>query len=425
MNEKQHAINWFRDSSPYINAHRGKTFVIILGGDALASENLSNIISDITLLNSLGIRLILVHGAMKQIKERTATGNHSLTDHQGRHIVLPEMLAGCTETISALKAGIEAQLSKGLTNSPMHGADLLVTSGNFVKAKPLGIIDGIDHHHSGSVRRINKQAISQQLDSGAIVLQSPLGYSLTGEIFFLEEHELGVAIAIAMRAEKLIIFSESPIHDAQGNIVTEVQTDDMNDANPLLQNLKTACEQGVNRGHIISHSRDGAILEELFTRDGSGTQVTRQSYEQIRKAVADDVAGILALISPLETEGVLVRRPRELLESEINHFTVIERDGLIVGCAALYPFSGKGELACLATHPEYRNDARGDLLLRSITSQALAEGLESLFVLTTQTIHWFIERGFCEQSIEDLPDVKKATYNYQRNSKLLEKPISN
>lgn len=416
MTEHQDHIKWFRDSSPYINAHRGKTFVLALTGDALASANLGNVISDIALLNSLGVRLILVHG----LNPSTASPGKS---DAGDMIVPSSELTSCIETTSGVRADIEARLSLGLVNSPMHGADIVVTSGNFVRAKPIGIIDGMDHQHGGKVRKVNVNAVSQQLDNGAVVLQSPMGYSLTGETFILNDLALAAEIAIAVRAEKLIIFSSELIRDGDGGVISEIQTDSIDTADHRQVALKRACERGVDRGHIVSCDDDGAVLGELFTRDGTGNQITRTSYEQVRRATPEDIAGIIALIAPLEDEGILVRRSRELLESEVDHFTVIERDGMIVSCAALYPFSGMGELACLATHPDYRDDERGEVLLAQIERQANSMGLSDLFVLTTQTRHWFVERGFEPADLSSLPDARKSAYNYQRNSSLLTKSL--
>ncbi len=430
MSDHQHHIKWFRDSSPYINAHRNKTFVLYLGGDAMESANLSNIISDIALLNSLGVRLVLVHGAVPQIDRQLEGLSKSWEMLDGKRITTPELLKDITETIAGVKANIEARLSMGLVNSPMHGSSINVISGNFVKAKPIGIVNGKDFHNTGSTRRINRDAIRQQLDNGAIVLISPLGYSPSGEIFNLDSISLAADVSIALTAEKLIYFSsEGGIRDQDGNVISELQTDhaaamSMNPSEEQLFSLTCrACHSGVNRCHIVSYAEDGALLEELFTRDGSGTQITRVSYEQIRKATPEDVPGIIELIAPLEEQGMLVKRSRELIEAEIDQFTVIERDGLIVCCGALNVFEAKGELACLATHPDYRNDNRAEQLLSSIESRARKLSLSSLFVLTTHSAHWFVEHGFIEGEMSELPDSRKSLYNYQRNSKYFRKPL--
>jgi amino-acid N-acetyltransferase len=431
MSDNQHHIKWFRDSLPYINAHRNNTFVLHLGGDALESANLPNIISDIALLNSLGVKLVLVHGASPQIDRQLATLSKAWDEIDGKRITTPELLGDVTGVIGGVKADIEARLSMGLVNSPMHGSSILVTSGNFVKAKPLGIINGTDYHHTGATRRINSQSINQQLNSGAVVVISPLGYSPTGEIFTLDSLELSADVATALEAEKLVYFSQEPgIKGEKGEVISELQVHEVDsvNANPIdevfLKLTSRACHQGVNRCHILSYVDDGALLEELFTRDGSGTQVIRVSYEQVRKAEPEDVAGIIELIAPLEAQGMLVKRSRELIESEVDRFTVIERDGLIVSCGALYPFDSRGELACLATHPDYRDNDRGELLLSSIEHEALELNLNSLFVLTTHSAHWFVERGFVEHDVSKLPDSKRSLYNYQRNSKYFEKVLS-
>lgn len=430
MSDHQTHIKWFRDSSPYINAHRHKTFVLYLEGAAMDSENLPNIISDIALLNSLGVRLVLVHGAAPQIDNRLANQSKTWELIDGKRITTPDLLQDVIEAIGGVRAEIEAKLSMGLTNSPMHGADIVVASGNFIKAKPLGIVGGKDFHNTGATRRVNSDAICKQLDYGAVVLISPVGYSPSGEIFNLDSITLAADIAIALTSDKLIFFSAQPgIMDSKGKVISELQTSNIdlpssstNAADEILLALAgRACRQGVNRCHIVSYANDGALLEELFTRDGSGTQITRVSYEQVRKATPDDVAGIIGLIEPLEKSGILVKRSRELIESELDQFTVIERDGLIVSCGALYPFEDKGELACLATHPEYRDKDRGELLLSSIEQQARELKLTSLFVLTTHSAHWFIERGFVQEDISELPDGRKSLYNYQRNSKLFAK----
>lgn len=426
-NSRQH-VKWFRDSSPYINAHRDKTFVLYVGGEAIDHDNFTNVIGDMVLLDSLGVRLVVVHGAAPQIDRHLAAVGHTSEFVDGVRVTSSDILALVQQAIGKIRTDIESRLSMGLVNSPQHGSDIVVTSGNFLRAKPFGIRGGVDFHHTGEVRRVNTRAINQQLDAGAIVLISPMGYSPAGEIFNINSREVASEVAIALRADKLIYLTEEGgITDAGGNLVSEMQVTDIDEKSldrysPVVQ-ARRACVHGVGRCHLVSHAADGALLEELFTRDGSGTQIARISYEQTRRATPEDVAGIIELITPLEDQGVLVRRPRELIEAEIDHFTVIERDGMIVSCGALYPFDDRGELACLATHPDYRDANRGEMLLATIESQARAQSMTSIFVLTTHTNHWFIERGFAESSVESLPARRKELYNWQRNSRLLEKVL--
>ena len=428
MSDSQQHVKWFRDSSPYINAHRNRTFVLYVGGSALEHENFPNIINDIVLLNSLGVKLVVVHGAAPQINRHLEATGQSSEFVGGVRVTSTQILPRIQEAIGKIRTDIESRLSMGVVNSPQHGADIVITSGNFIRAKPFGVRDGVDFQHTGEVRRVNTRAITQQLNAGAIVLISSLGYSPSGEIFNINSMEVAAEVASALLADKLIFLTEEPgVIDDDGNLVTELQVSAIDESgldrySPIAQSRR-ACLKGVNRCHVISHAIDGALLQELFTRDGAGTQITRVSYEQIRAATPEDVPGIIELIQPLEAQGILVKRPRELLESEVSHFTVIERDGMIVTCAALYPFEEKGELACLATHPDYRDDNRGELILGAIEQKARSLSMKSIFVLTTHTAHWFTERGFKPVDVESLPERRKSLYNWQRNSKLFEKKL--
>lgn len=429
INQTQHA-QWFRDSSPYINAHQGKTFVLHLPGEAIEHDNFKNIIKDILLLHSLGIKLILVHGAAVQIDH--ALNDANIQNHQHAHIRITstEVLHIAESVMGRIRFDIEAALSRGVVNAPAGVKDVLVSSGNFIKAKPIGILEGIDFHHTGHIRKVNIEALQQQLDARAIVLISPLGFSPSGEIFNINSAEVATEVASAFPADKLIFFcKENGIRDPEGRLVNELQLEDMLDAQICDQGplsfAHQACSKNVDRCHLIGYGEDGALLEELFTRDGSGTQITRNSYEQIRKAKPSDVGGILELIRPLEDSGILKKRPRELIEAEINRFFVISRDGMIVACAALYPMDQDGELACLATHPDYRNNNRGERLLNAIHTEARNLAYKNLFVLTTQSAHWFTERGFQEVAIATLPQSQQTLYNFQRNSKLFTRPVKN
>lgn len=437
-------IDWFRHSSPYINAHRGKTFVLMLGGEALADPNLTHIVHDVALLNSLGVRLVLVFGSRPQIEERLQTRGIPTRLHHHQRITDAATLECAIEAAGVLRTLLESQFSMGLSNTPMHGARIRVCSGNFVTARPAGVVDGVDLGHTGELRRVDHQAIRRQLDLGNILLISNLGFSPTGEVFNLSVEEVATRTAIALNADKLILFgSEAGITDSHGDLRSELlaatarrwvnqylagiedATQAHSETARLLQAAADACDEGVPRCHLISFQRDGALISELLTRDGSGTMVVRESYEQIRTAVIDDVGGILELIAPLEAKGILVRRSRERLEMEIDRFTVIERDGAIIGCAALYPFQEEqvGELACVAIDHHYRGGERGDRLLQALEARARTLGLTQLFVLTTRTAHWFIERGFQAASLDELPGEKKALYNFQRNSKVFFKPL--
>jgi len=428
---QKHFIEDFRQSAPYIHAHRGRTFVLAFGGEAIADAGFAGLVHDIALLHSLGIRLVLVHGARPQIESRLTARGAKLEYANGLRITDDAALACVKEAVGTVRVEIEALMSMGLANTPMSGVRLRTSSGNFVTARPLGIRDGIDYCHTGEVRRIDGAAIRQHLDDRRVVLLSPIGYSPTGEVFNLSAEEVATAAASELQADKLILMTEGPeLRDGRRRQISQLSlieaTALMNSRRQLdgdtlrhLGHALQACRHGVNRVHLVSRRREGALLLELFTRDGNGTLITAETYEGLRAATIDDVGGILGLIMPLEQEGILVKRSRELLEIEINHFHVIERDGSIIACAALYPAEDGmfAELACLAVHDDYRNHGRGDALLKAIEDKAVHSGIERLFVLTTRTAHWFRERGFMPGDISQLPARKQNLYNYQRKSR--------
>lgn len=433
---KTELVEGFRHSVPYINTHRGKTFVIMLGGEAIEHENFSSIVNDIGLLHSLGIRLVVVYGARPQIDANLAAHHHEPLYHKNIRVTDAKTLELVKQAAGTLQLDITARLSMSLNNTPLQGAHINVVSGNFIIAQPLGVDDGVDYCHSGRIRRIDEDAIHRQLDSGAIVLMGPVAVSVTGESFNLTSEEIATQLAIKLKAEKMIGFCSSQgVTNDDGDIVSELfpneaQTrveaqEEKGDYNSgtvrFLRGAVKACRSGVRRCHLISYQEDGALLQELFSRDGIGTQIVMESAEQIRRATINDIGGILELIRPLEQQGILVRRSREQLEMEIDKFTIIRRDNTTIACAALYPFPEEkiGEMACVAVHPDYRSSSRGEVLLERIAAQAKQSGLSKLFVLTTRSIHWFQERGFTPVDIDLLPESKKQLYNYQRKSKVL------
>ncbi|MDU5847776.1 MAG: amino-acid N-acetyltransferase, partial [Cronobacter sakazakii] len=390
----------------------------------------------IGLLHSLGIRLVVVYGARPQIDANLAEHHHEPVYHKQTRVTDAKTLELVKQAAGLLQLDITARLSMSLGNTPLQGAHINVVSGNFIIAQPLGVDDGVDYCHSGRIRRIDEDAIHRQLDSGAIVLLGPVAVSVTGESFNLTSEEVATQLAIKLKAEKMIGFCSSQgVMSDDGDIISELFP---NEAQARLDTLEAAgdyhsgtvrflrgavkaCRSGVRRCHLISYQEDGALLQELFSRDGIGTQIVMESAEQIRRATINDIGGILELIRPLEQQGILVRRSREQLEMEIDKFTIIQRDNLTIACAALYPFPEEkiGEMACVAVHPDYRSSARGEVLLQRIATQAKQMGLSKLFVLTTRSIHWFQERGFAPVDIDLLPESKKQMYNYQRRSKVL------
>lgn len=435
-------VRWFRSVAPYIHAFGGRTFVIAFGGEVVDDGQFVALSHDLNLLASLEVRVVLVHGSRPQIESRLKRAKIETNFVSGLRVTDDDAMEAVKEANGVIRVEIEALLSMGLINSPMAGSDIRVASGNFVTARPLGVREGVDLQHTGEVRKVDAVGIQKRLDDGEMVLLSPLGYSPTGEAFNLTLEDVAVSTAIALDADKLIFLMDSSgVHNIRGELLREMTS---LKAKNLLRHAQSngidaisedegyylpaairACDHGVARTHLICRHTDGAILQELFTHDGIGTMITEVGLESIRQAEISDVGRILQLIEPMEAEGILVRRGRERLEMEINHFFIMEHDGLVIGCAALYPYPNENtaELACVAIHQNFRGGGRGDRLLNHCIEYAQSLEIHSIFVLTTRTEHWFVERGFLEASIDALPPAKQQLYNFQRRSKVFVKPI--
>lgn len=431
-------IDWFQSVAPYIHAFRGKTFVIAFGGEVFADGRFLDLTHDLNLLAALGVRLVLVHGTRPQIEEKLKAMRRRGRFHAGLRITDDAALLAAKEAAGRLRVEIEALLSMGLPNSPMAGADIRVASGNFITAKPIGVLDGVDLMHTGEVRRVDAAAIQKRLEGAELVLLSPLGYSPTGEVFNLALEDVAAATAIALKAEKLIFLMDTPgASGRRGELLRNLTVRQARqllakagavtepDVRAYLPQAVRACEHGVKRAHLVSGHIDDGLLLELFTHKGVGTMVTPDPIETLRQAKIEDIGGILRLIEPQEAQGVLVKRGRSRLEQEIGRFVVLENDQKIVGCAALYPFPDEraGELACLVVDPEFRNQGAGERLMNEIEARARRMKLKRLFVLTTRAEQWFVERGFAEEGVEVLPREKRQLYNYQRRSVILVKRL--
>lgn len=434
-------VSWVRQAAPYIHAFRGKTFVIAFGGEVLGEGGAQTLIHDIALLDSMGIRLVLVHGARPQIDAEMAARGLTPRFHKGLRVTDGATLECVKRAMGVTRIEIEAMLSQGLPNTPLAGGFLRVTGGNFISAKPVGVVDGVDFQYTGAVRHVIAEEIRADLAQENVVLITPIGASPTGEIFNLAWEEVAEAVAVAVEADKLIFLCDAPgLMDRKGALIDALTADEAEEllrkkvkqgaeVARVLAGSVRACRDGVGRVHFLDRRRDGAMLMEFFTREGVGTVLTRAPLARLRDATQEDVGAVQALIAPMEADGTLVKRSRERLEDEISRFAVLDHDGVIVGCAALYPISGgKGEaktaeLACLAVDPAYRRAGYGDQLRRHMEARAKQLKLKRLFVLTTRTAHWFIERGFSESSVDALPAAKRQIYNLQRRSKVMVKTL--
>ena len=416
-------VAWFRQSAPYIRSMRGKTVVLVFGGEVFASEGFDDLVADVALLHTLGVRIVLVAGSRPQIDARLAERGVEARFHRGLRVTDAAALVAVKEAAGANRVELEQRFTMGLAGSAMAHARVRVAAGNFVVARPHGVIDGVDFQFTGRVRRIDVDAIRARLDEGAVVVLTPVGYSVTGETFNLSSPELAADTAIALKADKLVALVEGVDGDIHGELdsasaaerVAEVE----GDLRMHLQQAIRAARGGVARAHLLGREADGSILRELYTRDGAGLMVTDELYEGVRRATIADVPTLMQILGPLEEAGKLVHRPREVLENDIDQFFVVERDGLVMGCAALYRHGEVGELACLAVDESHQERGRGEVLLRAVERAAREQKLKFLFVLTTQSVHWFQERGFAPCEPSELPRKTRP----ERNSKTLRKAL--
>lgn len=439
-------VPWFRSVAPYIHKFRNQTFVVGVPGEAIAAGKLPNLVQDLALIQSMGVRIVLVHGFRPQVNEQLRAKGHEARYHRGIRITDSVALDSAQEAAGQLRYEIEAAFSMGLPNTPMAGATVRVISGNFITARPVGIVDGIDFQHSGLVRKVDAAGIVRALDMGALVLLSPFGFSPTGEAFNLSMEEVATSVAVALQADKLIfvtevpgirmrpfepaaddnpIDTELPLADAERILAEGPPPAQPTDPGFYLQYCVRACKGGVERSHIIPFAVDGSLLLEVYVHDGIGTMVVDEKLESLREANADDVGGILQLIEPFEKDGTLVKRSRTEIERDIANYTIIEHDGVIFGCAALYPYpeARTGEMASLTVSPQAQGQGDGEKLLKRIEQRARLMGLESIFVLTTRTMHWFLKRGFQPVPPDWLPEARKRKYNWDRRSQVLVKRL--
>ncbi len=440
-------VPWFRSVAPYIHMHRGKTFVVAVAGEAVAAGKLQAIAQDIALIQSMGVKLVLVHGFRPQVNEQLRAKGHEARYSHGIRITDGVALDCAQEAAGQLRYEIEAAFSMGLPNTPMAGSTIRVISGNFITARPVGIVDGVDFQHSGMVRKVDVAGIKRSLDHGAMVLLSPFGFSPTGEAFNLTMEEVATSVAIALQADKLVfltevpgirvnpgepeaddnpIDTELPLAAAERILASLPPPQQPTDIAFYLQHCVKACKAGVERSHIIPFSVDGSLLLEIYVHDGIGTMVIDEKLEELREATADDVGGILQLIEPFERDGTLVRRERTEIERDIANYSIIEHDGVIFACAALYPYpeARTGEMAALTVSPQSQGQGDGEKILKRVEQRARAMGLDSIFVLTTRTMHWFLKRGFVQVEPDWLPEARKRKYNWDRRSMVFVKKLA-
>ena len=427
------SIHWLRLTSPYINTHRGKTFVIWFSGAMIDAAGFTTLVHDLTLLSHLGIKLVLVHGMRDQL-DNALSSNRIESQYgvdpynaQRMRITTTESLPSVTAVTGDIRCRLESAFSTGLPNSPMSGAKISLVSGNLIVARPYGIRDGIDYQHTGEIRKLRVQKIRTLLDAEMVVVLSPIGYSPTGEMFNLLSEDVAMQAAIEIAADKLIYLHpdadciDKNLHEIsasekyeQSQLVTDSQNS--SSISSVIERSKRACRHGVDRCHIVHANNADALLRELFTRDGSGLLINRGDYDSIRPADTNSVNGIMELIKPLMADGTLATRTEQDLEREIDNFFITEREGSVICCASLQHFGDIAELGCLAVHPDFRASGKATEMLEHLVNVAQQKNCRQLFGLSTRTGDWFLENGFIRGDISLLEQLQRTENS--RGSKL-------
>ncbi|KAL0055755.1 hypothetical protein WJX82_004086 [Trebouxia sp. C0006] len=454
-------VYFFRQASPYIEGHRDKTFVIVIPGEVvIEDELLATVVEDIALLHSLGVRIVLIIGARQQIDELLEKQGEAPQYAAGYRITDSVAMQTAVQAAGASRMAVEAQLSKGpslqmirrhaRSSEQMHyGPALQTVTGNYVAGKRKGVIGGVDFGSTGTVRFVQADAIRKQLNGGHIVLLGNLAYSAAGEPFDLP-HWLPISDAEQLLQNLL----ESKGKDAHapiqqsGQLLRQTERALTNTGSGSIDFEKwyvsglplpliaacAACQKGVKRAHLVDARMDGALLLELYSRDGVGTMLSADFYEGIRGAVPQDLASIQGLLLPLEERGVLAPRSDDQLLTDLRYFRVAERDAKVLGCAMVKPL-GPGcdnelvsELAAFCVHPDYRGSGRGDSLLAYLEQEAKSQRVDRLVLLTTRTADWFEQRGFQHagpaHASPFLPETRRQQVNQARNSQLYVKSLN-
>lgn len=420
----------FREAAPYIRQMRGKTLVAGIDDRLLEGDTLNKLAADIGLLSQLGIRLVLIHGARHFLDRHAAAQGRTPHYCRGLRVTDETSLEQAQQFAGTVRSRFEAALC-GSVSGFARAPSVPLVSGNFLTARPIGVIDGTDMEYAGVIRKTDTAALRFQLDAGNIVWLPPLGHSYSGKTFHLDMLQTAASVAVSLQAEKLVYLTLSDgISRPDGTLAVTLSAQEAQslaehaggETRRLISSAVAALEGGVHRVQILNGASDGSLLQELFTRNGIGTSIAKEAFVSIRQAHSGDIPHIAALIRPLEEQGILLHRSREYLENHISEFSILEHDGNLYGCAALKTFTEAdcGEIACLAVSPQAQDGGYGERLLAHIIDKARGIGISRLFALSTNTGEWFAERGFQTASEDELPETRRKDYRSNgRNSHIL------
>ena len=425
-------IEVIREVFAYISRFRGKTFIIKIDNDIINYEYFPILLKDLSILHQSGIRIIIVPGARNRIDEVLSQYNITSTFHNGIRITNSDM-------ISFVKMAAFDVSNKIMTGLSGNNVNALV--GNWVRAKSLGIVDGIDYMNSGAVEKIQKEPLIKVMENSFIPIFPCIGWNSSGKPYNISSDELAVSIGELLGAEKLFFIGSDPVlksvnykfpldfgvsHEgriSRMNIDTVDKFLELNsnksDELKKIKRAQDAAHKGVHRIHILNGKTKGVLLKEIFSNLGVGTMIHGNEFEKIRKMEAADIPGILRIMEPFVLDGTLLLRDKQTLLEQIDHFIIYETDSVIHGCASLIGYEDNlGEIAAVVVDQNYIKLGIGSKLIDFLIERASKNGIDKIFLLTTKTSDWFETIGFKKGKISDLPENKQENYNFNRNSKI-------
>ncbi|NBO90803.1 MAG: amino-acid N-acetyltransferase [Planctomycetia bacterium] len=410
----------YREILPYVPRFKDKLFVIALDGAVVEDDNFRNLLRDIALLRSLSIKVALVHGATHQIRRLASAMNITPTNLDGSGVTDTDTL----RLALLASARVSWELLEGLSAADLRGA-----VSNALVAHPAGILQGIDHQHTGKVERIDTSMLQALLEREIIPVVPPIGCDGEGHSFRLNSDVVAVEVARAMGAVKVIyltIHAGLPIPGEPGEVYRQLKEGEAEhvfkrhaadyppELRSKLEQAIKAVRGGVPRVHVIDGRVEEGLLGEVFSNEGIGTLIHTNEYQEIRSATRRDLRAIYTLIQGGVERDELVRRPRSELERHIDDYFVFELDKMPAGCAALhvYPDEEMGELAAVCVDPRFENRGIGGKLMRYVEDRARAKGLKTLFCLSTQAFNYFQQKGgFTPGTPDDLPPARRERYD--------------
>ncbi len=436
MPDIREEVDLIREVFTYTERFRGSTFIIKIANEIFDHPDFPQHAGDLALLHKAGIHIVIIPDARNRIDEVLNRYGVKQRFENGIRVSDPD-------SIDLIKMAAFDMAHRIMTALSGHG--ITAVTGNWIRSRSMGVIDGIDYLRTGTVDQVRIEAVVRTLNQGAVAIFPCVGHNDIGTPFNLSSEELTVSVAAALHAKKIFHLGTQPImrtpdwkvpvnfkvlDDGRIFRVTPSSLREILSLNPdcpdqaVLKSAIEASEAGVDRIHILDGRQPGVLLKEIFSNLGAGTMVFASDYERIRKMTRADVPGVLDIIGPLVSQGVLVERTREDLEKLRDDYWVYAMDGVVHGCAALHPRGGNcAEIAAVAVDPHYAQLGIGSRLISHLTEQAVEEGITCLFVLTTRTADWFLTLGFREASMDDLPPEKLAVYDTERNSRILVKNL--